>query len=697
MKLELWGGVECTVNRVQGRYHDQNERTGHAARLDDIDRIASLGVKAVRYPILWERTAPDGLGSARWDWIDARLERLRALGIRVIAGLVHHGSGPPSTHLLDPSFVEGLAAFAGAVARRYPWIEAYTPVNEPLTTARFSALYGFWYPHHRDAESFYRALFVETMATVEAMRAIREVSPQAKLVQTEDMGRVGSSSPLRYQARYENHRRFLSLDLLFGRVGRRHPLHEHLVDSGVDARALEALVVAPCPPDIIGANYYVTSDRFLDHRLDRYPLHAHGGNGRQSYADVDAVRARRGGIAGHEEMLISVWERYRAPIAITEAHLGGTPEEQARWLMEAWRGAKRARERGVDVRAVTVWSIFGAYDWDSLVTTERGHYEPGAFDVRGPEVRPTVIAWMAKHLARSAREPKHPVLQQPGWWRRPERLTHLATGRGWSAPRAEKGHDVIVITGPLGRLGRALVAACEERRLPYRTLALDERGGAGGGAEEDLRGTRPWLVIHAGGPLELPSAGHKVELFESKSSSRARSVIRWASRSGARLILFSSAHVFDGEKEGAYLEGDSLRPINVLGRAQAQMEASARMQHPSPLLIRAGLLVSADDECARWVGRLAISGEEERVLSLSHVPELAHRALDLGVDHAHGVYHVVNAGEIATAELARRAGAAPADRGRRFTHPLGRHAVLGSSKTSLLGPIDDILCRWGGQ
>ena len=25
---------------------------------------------------------------------------------------------------------------------RYPWIDAYTPVNEPLTTARFSGLYG---------------------------------------------------------------------------------------------------------------------------------------------------------------------------------------------------------------------------------------------------------------------------------------------------------------------------------------------------------------------------------------------------------------------------------------------------------------------------------------------------------------------------------------------------------------------------
>ena len=65
------------------------------------------------------------------------------------------------------------ATFAEAVARRYPWVLDFTPVNEPLTTARFGALYGHWYPHARDARSFARALMVQTWATVKAMRAIR--------------------------------------------------------------------------------------------------------------------------------------------------------------------------------------------------------------------------------------------------------------------------------------------------------------------------------------------------------------------------------------------------------------------------------------------------------------------------------------------------------------------------------------------
>ena len=34
----------------------------------------------------------------------------------------------------------------------------WTPVNEPLTTARFSGLYGIWYPHASNEGAFWRAL-----------------------------------------------------------------------------------------------------------------------------------------------------------------------------------------------------------------------------------------------------------------------------------------------------------------------------------------------------------------------------------------------------------------------------------------------------------------------------------------------------------------------------------------------------------
>lgn len=421
--LELWGGIESTVNRVGDTYFDQLERGGHAGRIGDLDLIAALGIRTLRYPILWERTAPDGPARADWRWADERLHRLRALGIRPIVGLVHHGSGPPHTNLCDPGFAGGLAEFAGAVAARYPWIEDYTPVNEPLTTARFSGLYGHWYPHGRDGNCFARALLNQCRATVLAMRAIRAVNPAARLVQTDDLGKTFSTPKLAYQAAFENERRWLTFDLLCGRVGPNLRMWWDLRYHDIDEAEIAWFSANPCPPDIIGINYYITSERFLDERLERYPAWTHGGNGQDAYADVEAVRVRRAGIAGPETLLREAWERYRRPMAITEAHLGGEPDEQVRWLHELWRGARAVQRRGVDLRALTIWSLLGAYNWHTLVVRDEDYYEPGVFDVRATPPEPTILAPVVRAMADGA-PADHPALAMPGWWRRPERLLY---------------------------------------------------------------------------------------------------------------------------------------------------------------------------------------------------------------------------------------------------------------------------------
>ena len=420
-KLELWGGAECTVNRVGDRYFDQLARTGHADRIDDVRLMAELGVKALRVPVLWERTMRDGdLATASWAWADERLGLMRELGIRPIVGLVHHGSGPRSTSLLDDGFADGLARFARAVAQRYPWVQDFTPVNEPMTTARFSCLYGHWYPHHRLDTSFVRALLVETRATVKSMRAIREVTPNARLVQTEDIGSTASTSKLSRQAAFENARRWSSLDLLYGWVNVAHPMHRYLRDAGATHDELSELRRNPCPPDLIGANYYVTSDRFLDHRIERYPAHTHGGNAWQRYADVEAVRVRAG-IVGFGGVIRQCWRRYRTPIALTEVHIGCTPDEQVRWFAEAWTAANDALSSGIDVRAVTAWSMFGAFDWCSLVTRAEDRYEHGAFDVRNGTPTPTALAAFLSRLGRGVDVSRAGADRAPGWWRRQER------------------------------------------------------------------------------------------------------------------------------------------------------------------------------------------------------------------------------------------------------------------------------------
>jgi dTDP-4-dehydrorhamnose reductase len=422
--MELWGGIECTLNRVGDRRFDQLDRSGHYQRPDDLEKIAALGIRTMRYPLLWERAAGRSVREYDWRFADERLARLRGLGVRPIVGLVHHGSGPDDADVASERFAPGLADYARALATRFPWVDAFTPVNEPLTTARFCGLYGHWYPHARDERTFARALFNQCRATVLAMREIRAVNPAAQLVQTEDLGTIYSSPRLGYQAAFENERRWLGWDLLCGYVDAAHPLHAHLLAWGLSRHELDWLRDNACPPDVIGIDHYVTSDRYLDENLERYPGQRAGGNGRDVYVDVEAVRVREQPGTSLGSLLAEAATRYGLPIVLTEVHLGCAPVEQIRWLNDAWCIAQRAKEAGIDVRAATAWALLGCYDWDALLTSDRGHYEPGAFAVTSQGLDPTPLADFLSVLAAGRWGVDAGAALGEGWWRRPQRLIY---------------------------------------------------------------------------------------------------------------------------------------------------------------------------------------------------------------------------------------------------------------------------------
>jgi dTDP-4-dehydrorhamnose reductase len=421
--------------RVGNTWRDQVRETGHHERASDLDHLAALGLRTLRYPILWERVTREHPSACGWEWHDERLTGLRNRGIDVIGGLLHHGSGPATTNLLDPGFPEGLAAHAAQAAARYPFVETWTPVNEPLTTARFSCLYGHWYPHERNEAAFLRALVNQCRAVLLSIRAIRAVVPRARLMQSEDLGRVFGTAPLRGQVEYENERRWLTFDLLCGRIKRGHPWRARLEAAAISSDHLDELATGEAQPDLIGINHYVTSDRFLDHRLHLYPPHLRGGNGRQHYADTEAARVElEDGMGGWEARLREAWDRYGLPVAVTEAHLGCDDQpDQVRWLMQAWRAAQSLRAEGTDIRAVTAWALLGLIDWDSMLRERRGRYEPGALDVSNGTPRPTLLAQAITALAHKGTF-THPALLGLGWWQRDDRIHEsLRPRRSWAA------------------------------------------------------------------------------------------------------------------------------------------------------------------------------------------------------------------------------------------------------------------------
>ena len=714
-RVEMWAGVECSLNRVEDRYFDQLQRGGHYERPDDIERLAALGVRVVRFPVLWERHTEGG--QSAWQWTDEALERLRGHGIRPIVGLVHHGGGPSDTSLVDPRFPERLAEFARSVAERYPWVDAYTPINEPLTTARFATLYGHWYPHARDPRAFAAAMVGQCRAVALAMRAIREVTPQARLIQTEDLGKTHSTRPIAYQAKFENERRWLTFDLLLGRVVAGHPLAGFLRWAGVPREMLATLAAEPCPPDVIGINHYLTSERFLDHRADRYPEWARGGNHRHRYADIEAVRVLREGAVGPYALMRETWERYRRPLAVTEAHLACTREQQLRWLDEVWQAAVRLREEGADIRAVTAWSAFGAHDWASLLTRADGTYEPGLYDLRAPAPRATALATMVRSLATTG-EYDHPVLHAEAWWRRDQRLSYppvAAFGTTAGAIRVPSRNGqvkALLITGARGTLGQAVIRACVERGIPHRALTRRELDIASArSVAAALTAYSPWAVVNCAGYVRVDDAERERDACRRENADGAATIAAACGARGVRFVTVSTDLVFDGTKDTPYVEQDATAPLNEYGRSKAEAERRVLAAHEDALVVRASAFFGDHDDhnFVTIALRALANGERftaaaDLTVSPTYVPELVDAMLDLLIDGERGIWHLANAGAVTWAELAghaaRLAGvdatglvAAPAATlGLAAARP--RNSALASARATLMAPLEHALARY---
>lgn len=700
-KLALWAGPECTVARVGDAWRNQVVETGHGERLDDLVRLEDLGVEAVRYPILWEQVAPESIDACDFTWTDKRIFTLLEAGIEVVGGLLHHGSGPHYTNLLDPEFPDKFTTFARRVVERYPWIDKWTPVNEPLTTARFSALYGHWYPHHQAFRSFARALVNQCLSTVRAMRIIRSVNPQAQLVQTEDLGRTFSTAPLRGQATHENHRRWLSFDLLCGRVVRDHYFYRKLLAAGISEAELAELATGEGTPDILGINHYLTSERYLDHRIELYPPDQIGGNSAQRYADAEARRVHHLiGQTGIRRRLHEAWKRYGIPMAVTEVHHGCTRDEQTRWFCEVWDESEQARREGVDLHAITLWSAFGAMDWRSLLTRSEGRYDVGAFDLRGTEPRPTLVARAAKELAQNGTF-DHPVLDAPGWWKRPSRLYD------WhSVDREEQPHAgrPLWITGATGTLGQALARICNHRGLAY---VLTDRSACDivdqGSVVSAMQRIRPWAVINAAGFVRVADAERDVDACVAANHRGAVELAAACEKENIRFLTFSSDLVFDGNN-GPYHEAAQTCPSNVYGRSKAMAEQSLMDMADEHLIVRTSAFFSGWDRYnfAYQVAASLMSGRLVRacpltMISPTFVPDLCHASLDLLLDGCTGITHVANEGSVSWYDFARMvADIMGYDRGLILKAEGGARSdtTLLSTRFAPLRPLHDALVDW---
>lgn len=352
----LWAtGIEDTFITAPwpktGRTLDEYELTQHYERWHaDIGLMREIGVRAARYGIPWHRIQPRR-GVWEWDFVDRAVDRLLELDIEPVIDLVHYGLPP----WIDDAYVNRdfgalMADYAGRVAERLRGrVFAYTPLNEPRITAWYCGRLGWWPPHRRGWRGFVAVMLGAARGIVEAVRTLRSIDPEILIahVDATDLY-IAEAESFAAEAEHRQDIVFLALDLVSGRIGPGHRLYPWLQRHGATEDQLGWFVEHAIDLPLVGINLYPMFTYKVARRTARGGI-----RWTMTYADADIV----------DRLGRMYWERYAAPVFISETASVGSIARRAAWLEESVAAVNRLRREGVPLVGYTWWPLFALVTW----------------------------------------------------------------------------------------------------------------------------------------------------------------------------------------------------------------------------------------------------------------------------------------------------------------------------------------------
>ncbi len=345
---------------------------GHLDRMEgDCADVAAAGAGVLRYGMPWQRTEvePGVYDGTLWD---RALAAAGAAGLEVVVDLCHFGlpdhlCGPGSEGggFSDPVWVDAFLSYVEAFLARYPGPRWFTPVNEPITTAFCSALWGAWNDGLSSIEDYGRTLVLCELADATAAAMIRADRPAAF-----PCAEALQVPALVHPSRAEEAETLLSqwfaaLDLRTG-----HPLDasaETLL-AGVPDEWLDRLEEVADPTGVI-----------IGH--DIYPVSV------QQFAALDQPASELSiddRVAAWESFARRCADRYGLPIWVAEtSNLSLEPDEGPAWLDALAAACARLRAGGVDVRGICWYSRGDQLDWDAALVPPAGEVtRVGLYDMQ---------------------------------------------------------------------------------------------------------------------------------------------------------------------------------------------------------------------------------------------------------------------------------------------------------------------------
>jgi len=372
-------GIECSAPRIAGGVRqDELRKTGHWDRVeDDLALVASFGIRYLRYGIPFHVVARDP-ERFDWAWTDRAMAALQGNGLEAILDLLHFGVPDDLTGFGDARLPDRFAAYAAAVAERYPWVRYYTPVNEPLISARFSAQLGWWNERRTDDASFVAAIDRSAACAVLGMAAIRTHRPDAIFVQSDTCEGYAPEVPeAQAQAQFLNELRFVAWDLTYGRRPG-EAVTAWLAANGMGEDRLAWFAANGSSENcIVGHDFYAGNEWLIA---------------------ADGSARLREDPAGYAAQAREYHAHFGLPFMLSETNMDGPGAEG--WLATVWNEALALRDGGLPIRGVCWYGFIDHVDWDSALRESAGR--PNACGLVDLERRPHPVGTRYRSLAVAA-------------------------------------------------------------------------------------------------------------------------------------------------------------------------------------------------------------------------------------------------------------------------------------------------------
>lgn len=218
----------------------------------------------------------------------------------------------------------------------------------------------------------------------------------------------------------------------------------------------------------------------------------------------------------------------------------------------------------------------------------------------------------------------------------------------------------VLITGAGGQLGTDLVRVASARH-EVTGLARDRLDvGDRDAVMAAVTSLSPDLIVHAGAWTAVDACESDPETAFRVNAFGCRNLAEASRLAGSHLVSVSTDYVFDGEKEGPYVEWDRPNPASVYGLSKLAGEEEVRSLLPEAAVVRTSWVCGAHgSNMVKTVLRAA--GASDQPLRFvddqkghpTFTDDLASMLLFLGVSRRPGVFHVTNQGPVTWYQFAR--------------------------------------------